>query len=129
MQIAYGDFQVSMYAAALEARAIGARAYEPALDAAGGRLGDRHLLFDVPPIPRFPFAGSAIELWDSGAGHTQPPPQQGLAPTPGPANIDPHEDPRYTPAAQQQASAFMQPGGELIDVCAGTPCHSYDYTP
>ena len=32
MQISYGDFQVSMYAAAAEARSIGARAVEPALD-------------------------------------------------------------------------------------------------
>ena len=33
MQIAYGDHQVSMYAAAVEARTIGARVHTPALDA------------------------------------------------------------------------------------------------
>ena len=33
MQIAYGDFQVTNYASAVEARTIGARAYTPALDA------------------------------------------------------------------------------------------------
>ena len=32
MQVAYGDFQVSMYAAAYEARTIGASAYQPAVE-------------------------------------------------------------------------------------------------
>ena len=38
MDIAYGDFQVSMWAAAAEARTIGASAYEPALDPGGTRV-------------------------------------------------------------------------------------------
>ena len=39
MQIAYGDHQVSMYAAALEARTIGASVYQPALDLSTNRGG------------------------------------------------------------------------------------------
>ena len=39
MQIAYGDHQVSQYAAAIEARTVGASVYEPALDL--GRTGPR----------------------------------------------------------------------------------------
>ena len=66
MDIAYGDFQVSMYAGAAEARTIGASAYEPALDA--DRSRDRNLFYGIPAVGHFPFSGSAIEVWDSGAG-------------------------------------------------------------
>jgi hypothetical protein len=127
MQIAYGDFQVSMYAGAAEARTIGASVYEPALDPARSR--DRNLFYKVPPIRHYPFAGSAIEIWDSGPGHTQEPPVANVPPTKGPNNTDPHSDPRKTPAAQSQISAFLEPNGAVINVCGTTPCHSYDYTP
>ncbi|MGH2926594.1 MAG: hypothetical protein ACRDL8_00130 [Solirubrobacteraceae bacterium] len=129
MQIAYGDHQVSMYAAAVEARTVGASAYEPALDLHTNRARDRNLFYGLPAIHHFPFSGSAIEIWDSGPGHTQPPPLANLAPADSNANIDPHEDPRDTSAAQDQVSAFLQPAGEVVDVCAGKPCRSYDYTP
>jgi hypothetical protein len=130
MQVAYGDFQVSMYAAAMEARSIGAAAYQPALDADTDRLRDASLLAGVPAIPAYPFAGSAIVLWDSGPGRTQPPPLAGLPPpAAGPGNQDPHEDPRYTPAAQLQISGFMRPDGAVLDVCGGLPCHASTYAP
>ncbi len=130
MQIAYGDFQVSMYAGAAEARTIGADAYEPALDPSRAR--DKNLFYGIPPIAKFPFAGSAIEIWDSGPGRVQPPPVGNIPPTAStnpPVNNDPHQDPRQTPAAQTQISAFLAPGGKVVDVCGGTPCHSFDYTP
>jgi hypothetical protein len=126
MQIAYGDFQVSMYAGAAEARAIGARAYEPALDP--DRSRDRNLFFGIPAIPRFPYHGSAVEIWDSGPGRVQPPPVANVPPVAGPHNIDPHENPRDTPAAQRQISAFLAPDGAVIDVCGGRPCHSLVFT-
>jgi len=130
MQIAYGDFQVSMYAAAVEARAVGASAYAPALDVGNDRARDAKLLLGLGAIPSYPFAGSAIVLWDSGPGRTPPPPLVGLPPPPGvPENQDPHEDPRYTPAAQLQISDFLAPGGTVHDVCAGLPCHSSRYLP
>jgi hypothetical protein len=44
-------------------------------------------------------------------------------------NIDPHQDPRNTPAAQQQISDFLEPNGAVTDVCGGQPCHSSDYAP
>jgi hypothetical protein len=127
MQIAYGDFQVSMYAGAAEARTVGASVYEPALDRVRSR--DRHLFYGLPAIRHFPFAGSAIEVWDSGAARVQPPPVANIPPTPAPNNIDPHEDPRRTPAAQLQISDFLEPNGAVQDVCGGRPCHSFDYTP
>ena len=130
MQIAYGDFQVSMYAAAVEARTVGASAYEPALDAGNDRARDAKLLLGIRPIPSFPFAGSAIVLWDSGPGRTQPPPLAGLPAGPAsPSNQDPHEDPRYTAAAQAQISDFLAPGGAVQDVCADQPCHTSRYAP
>ncbi|HWX74154.1 MAG TPA: hypothetical protein VNZ05_02545, partial [Solirubrobacteraceae bacterium] len=130
MQVAYGDFQVSIYAAAMEARAIGAFAYEPALQLTGDRARDVQLLFGIPAIPKYPFAGSAIVLWDSGPGRTHAPPLEGLPP-PAPAlgDADPHEDPRYTPAAQQQISDFLSPGGGVADVCGGLPCRTLAFVP
>ncbi len=127
MQIAYGDFQVSMYAGAAEARTIGASAYEPALDP--DRTVDRNLFYGIPAIGHFPFNGSAVEIWDSGAGRVQPPPVANIPPTAGANNIDPHEDPRKTPAAQEQISDFLQPNGSVVDVCGGAPCHTSVFTP
>jgi hypothetical protein len=128
MQIAYGDFQVTMYGGAMEARTIGASAYTPALDPSRAR--DRSLFFGIPSIRRFPFSGSAVEIWDSGPGRVQPPPAGNIAPTANPNNnIDPHEDPRKTSAAQSQISQFLQPNGTVVNVCGGNPCHSFDFTP
>jgi hypothetical protein len=129
MQIAYGDHQVSMYSAAVEARTVGASAYQPALDLGTNRGRDRNLFYGLPAIRSFPFNGSAIEIWDSGPGHTQPPPLTNTAPADTAINQDPHEDPRNTPAAQQQISDFLQPNGTVTDVCGAEPCHSSDYTP
>ncbi len=129
MQVAYGDFQVSTYAAAAEARTAGVFVHEPALDAGGERARDADLLLGVPALPAGPFAGSAIVMWDSGPGRTQPPPLANLPPLASALNLDPHEDPRYTPAAQQQLSDFLAPAGAVVDVCDGQPCHSSAYLP
>ncbi len=127
MQIAYGDFQVSMYAGAAEARTIGAKVYEPALGSARSR--DRNLFYGIPAISGFPYKGSAVEIWDSGPGNVQPPPVGNVPPTTGPHNNDPHEDPRETPLAQKQISAFLEPQGAVTNVCGGSPCRSFDYKP
>ena len=131
MQIAYGDHQVSMYAAAIEARTVGASAYQPALDLSTNRAADRNLFYGLPTIRGFPFGGSAVEIWDSGPGHTAPPPLTNTPPvtTTTGDQQDPHEDPRNTPAAQQQIADFLEPDGAVTNVCAGTPCRSSDYTP
>jgi hypothetical protein len=128
MDIAYGDFQVTIYGGAMEARTIGASAYTPALDSVRAR--DRNLFYGIPAIRRYPFGGSAIEVWDSGPGRVQPPPVGNVPPVANPTNnIDPHQDPRQTGAAQLQISQFLQPNGKVVNVCGGTPCHSFDYTP
>ena len=128
MQIAYGDFQVSMYAGAAEARTIGASAVEPALDSSRGR--DSHLLDGIPAISSYPFNGSAVEIWDSGPGRVQPPPEGNIPPHLGSSTtMIPTRIPRKTPAAQTQISDFLEPNGAVVNVCGGTPCHSSDYTP
>ena len=63
-----------MYAGAIEARTVGASAYEPALDLDTNRAQDRNLFFGIPAIKGFPFNGSAVEVWDIFPGHTSPPP-------------------------------------------------------
>jgi hypothetical protein len=131
MQTAYGDFQVSQYSAAVEARTIGAKAYQPALDIPP-RGQDRNLFYGIPEIPSYPYDGSAWVIWDSGPGHTQDPPTTNTAPeeseTP-PVNLDPHSDPRDTPEARTQISEFLRPNGKVVDVCGGDPCHTYNFTP
>ncbi|MGN6867893.1 MAG: hypothetical protein ACTHMY_05745 [Solirubrobacteraceae bacterium] len=127
MQIAYGDFQVSMYAGAAEARSIGASVYEPALDPV--RADNENLFWGLPAMGGFPFHGSAVEIWDSGPGRVQSPPVGNVPPTPGANNNDPHDDPRNSPAAQQQISDFLEPNGAVTDVCGGQPCHASDYAP
>jgi hypothetical protein len=129
MQIAYGDHQVSMYSAAVEARTVGAFAHVPALDLGTNRSRDRHLLFGIAPIKRYPFNGSAIVVWDSGPGLVQPPPAANLAPMDTATNQDPHEHPRKTPSARTQMSDFLAPNGTVVDVCGGKPCHTSVYTP
>ena len=129
MQIAYGDHQVSMYSGALEARTIGASAYQPALDLSTNRSRDRNLFYGIPAIKKFPFSGSAIEIWDSGAGRVAPPPLGNLPPLDSSTNIDPHEDVRNTPLAREQKSDFLEPNGTIVNVCGGQPCRTSVYTP
>ena len=125
MHVAYGDHQVSQYAAAVEARTVGAQAHEPALDLPV-RSQDVNLFFGVPAIQSYPFDGSAIVIWDSGPGRVPPPPITNTPPTIGP---DPHGDVRATVSARVQKSAFLSPNGAVVDVCGGLPCHTDLYTP
>ena len=127
MQIAYGDHQVSMYAAAVEARTIGAAAHEPALDP--DRSRDGNLFFGIPAIRHYPYHGSAIVIWDAGPGLVQEPPLGNLAPQDTATNQDPHQFVRDTPAARVQKSDFLEPHGSVLDVCGGAPCHTFNFTP
>jgi hypothetical protein len=129
MQIAYGDHQVSMYAAAVEARTIGASAHAPALDLNTDRARDRNLFYGIPAIGHYPFRGSAIVIWDAGPGLVQPPPVANVAPQDTSTNNDPHEFVRKSPLARAQKSDFLRPKGIVVDVCDGKPCHTFNYTP
>jgi hypothetical protein len=125
MQVAYGDHQVSQYAAAIEARTIGAQVHQPALDQPA-RAQDANLFYGIPAIQSYPFDGSAIVIWDDGPGLVPPPPLGNVPPTVGP---DPHGHPRATVAARTQKSSFLDVNGRVVDVCGGLPCHTDVFTP
>jgi hypothetical protein len=126
LHVGFGDHQVSDTAAEVEARTIGARAYKPALD--GGRSPWPRFQL-IPAIGSFPFAGSAIVMWDTGSTRpvgtetqgTDPPP---VGNVPNRTGDDPHENPRATPSARVQKSEFLKVGGRVVDVCGGAPCHA-----
>jgi hypothetical protein len=102
MHVAFGDHQVSDTAAEVQARTIGARAYQPAL--VDGRS----------PWPR-------LQMTEG----TSAPPSTN---TPNRSGDDPHENPRATQSARVQKSEFMKVGGGVVDVCGGRPCFAAPYT-
>ena len=91
--------------------------HQPAL--APGRTLEHRPFWGIPPIPRYPWKGSAIVYWDSGPQANGPNPLQNV---PNRSGRDPHEDPRSTAAARFQKSAFLRPDGVVVDVCSGGPC-------
>jgi hypothetical protein len=135
LQAAFGDHQVANVAAEVEARTIGAKLSVPAL--APGRSPDATPFYGIAPITRFPYAGSALTVFDSGPLRPDPanpggPPIGTPAPptsnTPPAIGVDPHEFPRRTPWGQQQKSDFFTPGGGVTQVCGGAPCFSGGWT-
>jgi hypothetical protein len=111
---AFGDHLVNNLATEVEARVLGARAHLPAL--ADGRSSTRHQLWGIEGIDTYPYSGSAIVVWDSGAPAS---PLGNVAPKGG---KDPHEDPRASKLAREQKSEFLSRNGRVIDVCGGKPC-------
>jgi hypothetical protein len=143
MQVAFGDHQVSDWAAAVEARTIGAYIHGPALDPQRDPTGGSQYFGLLPAIPSYPWNGSAIVVWDAGKPNsgcslgvgapplTNTPPIDGC-PSSVPASQwganDPHEFPRNTPGARLQKSQFDEPNGMVADTCGGQPCHTYNYS-
>ncbi len=113
LHVAFGDHQVANVATEVEARAIGAAGHRPVL--AEGRSPDTEPFWGIDEIDSFPYAGSAIVMFDSGAS---PPPVANVAPREG---ADPHGDPRAAPGAVDQITEFLD-SGEVIDVCGSDPC-------
>jgi hypothetical protein len=143
MQVAFGDHQVSNWAAGVEARTIGAYIHTPTLDPQRDPTGGSQYFGLIPAIPYYPWPGSAIVVWDAGKPNsncslgvgapplTNTPPidgcPSGVDPSQWGAN-DPHEFPRNTVAARLQKSEFDEPNGKVYDVCNGLPCHSTNYS-
>jgi hypothetical protein len=115
MHVAFGDHQVSQDAADIQARTIGARVHVPPY-ADGRRPGFVEPSWGIAPIESYPYDGSAIVVFDSGAAA---PPITNLAPREG---EDPHGDPRNDPDARVQKSAFLRSDGAVVDVCGGAAC-------
>ncbi|MCU1587825.1 MAG: hypothetical protein JWN31_1318 [Frankiales bacterium] len=118
MELAFGDHQVSNYAAEVMGRTIGVRTNS------GFLAPGRH--WAIQPgwgLPRFvgKWAGSALVYWDSG---TSRPPLGNVPPVERDnlAGHDPHEDPRATYLNRVQKGLFLRPNGIVIDVCKGKPC-------
>ena len=132
MDVAFGDHQVTDYQADVEARTVGARAHRPVLFR--GRWPDTNVLWGVPRINRYPFAGSAIYYWDTGPVREEPPGTTvGVEPppyenVPNESGVDPHGAPRATPAEQQLVSDFFEGAIPKSDNCGGGPCFSIGFS-
>jgi hypothetical protein len=139
MSLGFGDHQVSNWAAAVEARTMGAYLRTPALDTFRDPTSGSQYFGEIPAIPSYPFHGSAITVWDSGPirdnctkGTAAPllinVPAFGGCPAGQPQDQwgghDPHEEPRNTVANRAMKAAFLAPDGVVTDQCGGQPCHS-----
>ncbi|MGC1165279.1 MAG: hypothetical protein WA862_04155 [Solirubrobacterales bacterium] len=134
LNVAFGDHQVTIYQADVEARTIGAAAHRPVLFP--GRWPDTDVLWDVPAIPQYPYTGSAIYYWDTGPVRedpanpgtqigVEPPPYENL---PNRSGQDPHGAPRASAAEQRLVSDFF--AGAILerDNCGGGPCYAGGFT-
>jgi hypothetical protein len=134
---AFGDHQVANVATETEARLIGARLRTPALDP--GRSRDRRPFYGIERIPRYPWRGTALVVFDIGplrpAGcvvggipacmGTPPAPIANRAPEQG---IDPHAVTLMAPAAIEQFVRFLRLDGTFIDNCGARPCYAAGWT-
>jgi hypothetical protein len=139
MSLGFGDHQVSNWAAAVEARTMGARLRTPALDTFRDPSTGYQYFGEIPAIQSYPYTGSAITVWDSGpirdnCTHGTAAPlfinQPAFADCPAGepqdewGGHDPHEEPRNTVANRAMKAAFLREGGVVTDQCGGQPCHS-----
>jgi hypothetical protein len=114
LHLAFGDHQVANVTTEVEIRTIGGHVHQPAI--APGRHSDVDPYFAIPAIPGYPFDGSALIVWDSGA------PTPPIENVPNRMGTDPHSDPRKDVDARVQKSEFLKTGGMVVDVCSGAPC-------
>jgi hypothetical protein len=132
---AFGDHQVSNVATETEARIIGARLRTPALDP--GRSRDRDPFWRIKPVPRYPWKGNALAVFDigplrppgcSGAAclGTPPAPIANLPPLVG---VDPHDKTPFELDAVFQFTNFLAVDGAFVDTCdKGKPCYAQGWT-
>ncbi|HEX3909795.1 MAG TPA: hypothetical protein VHW67_03710 [Solirubrobacteraceae bacterium] len=132
MDIAFGDHQVTDYQADVEARTVGASQHKPAIYK--GRWPMTNVLWDVPKIGSYPYAGSAAYYWDIGPIRpsspettvgTEPPPYENL---PNRTGEDPHGAPRAAPAEQQVVSDFFNGAIQKTDNCGHKACYAGSFT-
>jgi hypothetical protein len=139
LQAGWGDHQVANITAFTEARTIGAAGMQPPLVAA--RYGPyQDPFWGIPAPAAFPYAGSAITLFDTGPADytrdvdgadgggthtgTNPPP---VADVPNRAGEDPHEAPRRAACGQQQKDAFLSVDGLVTAPCGGAPYFAWGW--
>jgi hypothetical protein len=142
MSLGFGDHQVTNWAAAVEARTMGAKLRTPTLDLFRDATGGYRYFGEIPAIESYPYDGSAITVWDSGPirDHESKPCALGTAapllhnvpvfdgcsgsPSDEWGGHDPHEEPRNTVANRAMKAAFLAPDGVVTDTCGAQPCHS-----
>jgi hypothetical protein len=127
LHMAFGDHQVTNWATLVEARTIGAAIRVPELDPGRDPIAD--MFWGIPEISEYPYAGSAIVVWDVGPLReengeekgTPPPPIENFANDEG---VDPHgPDASETIEGQLQIAEFLKPEGLVIAVCGDRPCY------
>jgi hypothetical protein len=134
IEMAYGDHQVTNVATEVEARTIGAPLRYPTLDP-GRTPGFVNFFADIPTLD-LPAAadGNGMFVWDIGpkrAGGTlgtDPAPITNAAPNDS-FGVDPHDTVINTsPEIRHQIAEFLQPDGQIIDVCGPDPCYAAGWT-
>ncbi len=127
--VALGDHQVAPVTAEVAARTVGARVWDR-LDP--GRSADRVPFYGIPRLDAFPYAGSALVVFDAGpvtAANPQGTPVPPTANVPPSAGQDPHEFPRRTQEARDMKDQFLRIGGRLeTPPCGGGVCRSNGWT-
>ena len=129
-----GDHQVTNWMTDVEARTIGASARAPVIDF--GRWPDTDVLWNVPRIASYPFAGSVVAYTDFGPVRPNPMnPSQMIGTPPAPlTNIpnrvgeDPHGAPRDISNGLAEVSNFLQINGAIENVCGPKPCYGGFWT-
>jgi hypothetical protein len=125
---AFGDHQVTNVATETEARIIGARLRTPALDP--GRSRDRVPFYGIKRIPRYPWKGNALTVFDIGPlrGNLGTPPAP-ITNTPPEVGVDPHPLTATGLNAVFEFSDFLKLNGAFVDHCdKGKPCYSQGWT-
>jgi hypothetical protein len=129
--MACGDHQVATGSAESEARTIGARVREPALDP--GRSPDVSAQFGLGKLGTLPRDDNGFVVWDIGPVRTQDGKQFGT-PAPPTDNVPPSvgQDPHdyvieNSPAIRKQIADYIRPGGKIVDVCNREPCRTPDW--
>ena len=112
LHVALGDHQVANIGTEVQARTLGIPVHQPVV--APGRSTAMVPWYGLDAI-EYPYEGSAVLLWDSGA---ELPPDTNQPPSEG---HDPHGDPRNTPASIEQIVAFLTTG-QVINVCEPGSC-------
>ena len=129
MNIAWGDHQVTNWAALIMARTVGARLRTPALEDFRGYDDE---FFGIPTIPSFPAGGSLLGVWDVGPLRTLPDgrvkgtPRPPVGNLPNREGVDPHgPDASEQASARAQVSAFLRPEAEsvILQACGSKPCY------
>ncbi|CAN5520827.1 hypothetical protein BH10ACT11_BH10ACT11_01700 [soil metagenome] len=140
LEMSYGDHQVANAATEVEARTIGAKLHQPALDANRPPPGFSQPLFGIPTLGSIPgpdASGNGMFVWDIGPKRddpdsvdpadvlgTDPPPNGNTAPDDS-FGVDPHDTViERSPLIRKQIADFIKPGGSITDPCGLNPCYA-----